>query len=59
MEYIQPIALLAMIVGGTLVVIDQEKAIKKWPVGGPEWVPTVGLILTFGGLAAAMIALLV
>lgn len=59
MEYIQPIALLAMIVGGILVVVDQEKAVSNWPMGGPDWIPTLGFILVWGGFAAAMVSLLV
>lgn len=49
MEIFQPISLLCMIVGGILIVLNQEAETSNWPWGGPAWRFYVGHTLAWGG----------
>lgn len=49
MEIFQPVSLACMVIGGILVVLNQNAEISNWPWGGPAWRFYTGHTLLWGG----------
>jgi hypothetical protein len=49
MEYLQPVGMIALIIGSIIIAMDNSAQVSNWPFGLDEWVATAGMVLAIAG----------